>query len=249
MPLRARRRAPLCPTSRSQANLGKLFAQARLRDYKTPAGTLSSWDRTGGNGDRGARSIRQSGDASRCEGAGLVTHLWFTINSQDPHAPEEPGLRAWWDGESSPSVEVPIGDFFGLGLGEYSPTSWRCLAVAPVKAMNAYFKMPFATARLTVTNEGNVRTDNLYFAVDYVTLRRASRRPRPVSTRNIARPRPAKVGPTTGATSMSRSQRSQEPERRRKLRLPRSRTARDILLGSPTPCCRIRTDGLGRETT
>ncbi len=45
------------------------------------------------------------------------------------------------------------------------------LAVAPIKALNAYFQMPFATsARITVTNEGTVRTDSFYFAVDYVTL-------------------------------------------------------------------------------
>jgi hypothetical protein len=80
-------------------------------------------------------------------------------------------LRAWWDGESSSSIETPIGDFFGLGLGEYYTYQSALLAVAPMKAMNAYFKMPFATsARLTVTNEGTIRTDDLYFAVDYVTL-------------------------------------------------------------------------------
>ena len=80
-------------------------------------------------------------------------------------------LRAWWDGESSPSVEAPIGDFFGLGLGEYFTYQSELLAVAPIKALNAYFDMPFASAaKLTVTNEGKVRTDSLYFAADYVTL-------------------------------------------------------------------------------
>jgi hypothetical protein len=40
-----------------------------------------------------------------------------------------------------------------------------------MKALTAYFKMPFAgAARMTVTNEGTIRTDNLYFAVDYVTV-------------------------------------------------------------------------------
>jgi hypothetical protein len=66
---------------------------------------------------------------------------------------------------------VPIGDFFGLGLAEYYTYQSALLAVAPVKALNAYFQMPFATAaRITVTNEGTVRTDNLYFAIDYVML-------------------------------------------------------------------------------
>jgi hypothetical protein len=80
-------------------------------------------------------------------------------------------LRAWWDGETTPSVEVPIGDFFGLGLAEYYVYQSALLAVAPIKALNAYFQMPFSSAaRITVSNEGTIRTDNLYFAVDYVTL-------------------------------------------------------------------------------
>ena len=80
-------------------------------------------------------------------------------------------LRAWWDGETSPSIEVPIGDFYGLGLGEYFTYQSALLAVAPIKALNAYFQMPFSSgAKIAVTNEGKERTDSLYFAVDYVTL-------------------------------------------------------------------------------
>ena len=46
-----------------------------------------------------------------------VTHVWFTIASDDQHHLKNLVLRAWWDGESSPSIEAPIGDFFGLGPG------------------------------------------------------------------------------------------------------------------------------------
>ncbi len=146
-----------------------LFAPARLRDYK--ARRSSSWDRTGGNGDAVAVDPGKDAVILDVKGAGVVTHIWFTINSRDHMHLKNLVLRAWWDGESSPSVEVPIGDFFGLGLGEYFTYQSALLAVAPVKALNAYFKMPFSTAaRLTVTNDGSVRTDNLYYAVDYVTL-------------------------------------------------------------------------------
>jgi hypothetical protein len=147
----------------------KLLSQARLRSYK--ARRSSSWDRTGGNND--AVPVEPGATATLLEagGAGVVTHIWFTINSQDRMHLKNLVLRAWWDGESSPSVEAPIGDFFGLGLGEYFTYQSALLAVAPIKALNAYFQMPFANgARLTVTNEGKVRTDSLYFAIDYVTL-------------------------------------------------------------------------------
>ena len=147
----------------------ELFALARLRSYKSRRS--SSWDPTGGNND--AVPVEPGATATLLDatGAGVVTHLWFTINSPDPMHLKNLVLRAWWDGEATPSVEAPIGDFFGLGLGEYFVYQLALLAVASIKALNAYFQMPFATsARVTLTNEGKIRTDSLYFAVDYVTL-------------------------------------------------------------------------------
>jgi len=147
----------------------ELFAMARLRNYKTRRS--SSWDRTGGNADAVPVEPGQTATLLDVAGAGVVTHIWFTINSRDPMHLKNLVLRAWWDGEATPSVEVPIGDFFGLGLGEYFTYQSTLTAVAPMKALNAYFKMPFASAaRMTVTNEGKARTDNFCFAIDYVTL-------------------------------------------------------------------------------
>jgi hypothetical protein len=146
-----------------------LLSLSRLRSYKTRRS--SSWDRTGGNGD--AVPVEPGATATLLDvtGAGVITHIWFTINSPDQHHLKNLVLRAWWDGETSPSVEVPIGDFYGLGLGEYFTYQSALLTVAPVKALNAYFEMPFSSAaKITLTNEGKRRTDNLYFAIDYVTL-------------------------------------------------------------------------------
>jgi len=147
----------------------ELFAMARLRNYKTRRS--SSWDRTGANGDAIHVEAGQSATLLEATGAGVVTHIWITIDSKDPMHLKNLVLRAWWDGEASPSVEVPVGDFFGLGLGEYYVYQSALLAVAPVKALNAYFQMPFASAaKITVSNEGKMRADNFYFAVDYVTM-------------------------------------------------------------------------------
>ncbi len=147
----------------------RLLAPARLRNYK--ARRSSSWDRSGGNSDSVPVAVGQTATILDVKGAGVVTHLWFTIASDDPHHLKNLVLRAWWDGESSPSIESPIGDFFGLGLGEYFTYQSALVAVAPVKALNSYFAMPFASAaKITVTNEGKKKTDALYFAADYVTL-------------------------------------------------------------------------------
>lgn len=157
------------PSKPAEAADAGLLALSRLRSYRTRRS--SSWDRSGGNGDSVAVEPGKSATLLNITGAGAVTHVWFTINSRDPHHLKNLVLRAWWDGEASPSVEVPIGDFFGLGLGEYFTYQSALTAVAPIKALNAYFEMPFGTAaRLTVTNEGNIRTDNLYFAIDYIEM-------------------------------------------------------------------------------
>ena len=147
----------------------RLLAPAKFRNYK--ARRSSSWDRTGGNADAVPVEVGQTATILDVKGAGVVTHLWFTIASEDQHHLKNLVLRAWWDGESSPSIEAPIGDFFGLGLDEYFTYQSALLTVAPVKALNSYFAMPFTSAaKITVTNEGKKKTDALYFAADYVTL-------------------------------------------------------------------------------
>ena len=46
-----------------------------------------------------------------------MRHIWVTLGSDEPDALRKVVLRAWWDGEPEPSVNVPIGDFFGVGHG------------------------------------------------------------------------------------------------------------------------------------
>jgi D-arabinan exo alpha-(1,3)/(1,5)-arabinofuranosidase (non-reducing end) len=161
--------AAAAPVDPQPAAPEELFALARLRNYSSRRS--SSWDRTGGNADWVTVDPGHAATVLDVTGPGVVTHVWFTINSPDPMHLKNLVLRAWWDGENSPSVEVPIGDFFGLGLGEYFTYQSALLAVANVKALNSYFQMPFATAaRMAVTNEGAITTRSLYFAIDYVTL-------------------------------------------------------------------------------
>ncbi len=161
--------AAAAPNAQEAQAPEQLFALARLRSYKNQRS--SSWDRTGGNHDWVSVDPGQAATILDVQGSGVVTHIWFTINSPDPMHLKSLLLRAWWDSEESPSIEVPIGDFFGLGLGEYFTYQSALLAVAPIKALNSYFQMPFATAaKITVTNEGAQPTRSLYFAVDYVTL-------------------------------------------------------------------------------
>ena len=101
-------------------------------------------------------------------------------------------LRAYWDGNAKPSVETPIGDFFGLNLGQYQIYESAYLACSPGKSLNCYFAMPFRkSARITVTNESERHRGR--FLLEHRLHARRPRFPemRFTFTRNTARLRPA----------------------------------------------------------
>jgi hypothetical protein len=145
---------------------GGIAELARLQDTRTLR--ASSFDRSGGNSDSIPIEPAQTAVLMMENGPGVITHIWFTISSADRYHLKNLVLRMYWDGETEPSVEVPVGDFFGLGLGDYFLYQSALTTVASIKALNAYFPMPFSkSARITVTNEGMVRTGSFYFNIDY----------------------------------------------------------------------------------
>ena len=140
---------------------------------------VSSYDRTGGNADYREVAPGQTFTVLDEPGPGVITHVWFTIADPELYHPKKIVLRMYWDNEKDPSVQAPIGDFFGLGLGDYFTYQSIPLDVAPDKALNCFFPMPFKKhARITVTNEGHDAIRALYFNIDY----RAYSKPLPEDT-------------------------------------------------------------------
>jgi hypothetical protein len=130
----------------------------------------SSADATGRNADFRTVPPGETVTVLDTDGPGVISHIWFTINDQEPYHLKRIVLRMYWDGETTPSVETPIGDFFGLGLGTYHNWQSEMLSVGSVKALNSYFPMPYRHhARITVTNEGKQRISSLYYNIDYRT--------------------------------------------------------------------------------
>ena len=77
-------------------------------------------------------------------------------------------IRAYWDGNAKPSVEVPVGDLFGLNLGQYVIYQSAYLNCSSIKALNCYFAMPFRrSALITATNEGKQPVGSFYSNIDY----------------------------------------------------------------------------------
>jgi hypothetical protein len=103
------------------------------------------------------------------KGPGIVTHLWVTIADNEFAWPRLLRLRVYYDGSKTPSVDVPLGDFFGVGHGyERNLNSMMVRDASLGRARNAYWPMPFRkSCRITLTNEGQRRVSSLYYHVDW----------------------------------------------------------------------------------
>jgi hypothetical protein len=129
---------------------------------------VSSYDRTGGNADFREIAPGETLTLMDVDGPGVLTHIWFTLWSQEEYHLKKLVFRIYWDHETAPSVEAPLGDFFGLGLGDYHPWESELLSVASEHALNSFFPMPFQKhAHLTVSNEGQTKVGSFYFNLDY----------------------------------------------------------------------------------
>lgn len=138
---------------------------------------ISSFDRSGGNEDFVPIAPGKKIELARIEGAGIIRHLYFSILG-GRHYLRDLALRMYWDGAERPSVEVPFGDFFGLGHERVRFYTSLMITVNPgdlgvlgTYGFNSYFPMPFAEgARLTLSNEGNEPVTAVWYHVEYEKL-------------------------------------------------------------------------------
>jgi hypothetical protein len=130
---------------------------------------VSSWDHTGGNQDFWVLAPHSRASIAEIQGAGCVKHIWMTMSSPEPAFARKLVLRAWWDGEPRPSIECPIGDFFGIGHAIIKEFWSLPLQMSPSngRGFNCWFPMPFASAaRFEVANDSDADA-KLYFYIDY----------------------------------------------------------------------------------
>jgi len=98
------------------------------------------------------------------DGPGSIEHIWMTPTGNWRWEI----LRIFWDDEPTPSVEVPVGDFFGMGWGQYSPLKSLAVSVNPGSAFNCYWPMPFRKkCRITMENIDD-KDMTLYYSLDYL---------------------------------------------------------------------------------
>ena len=97
------------------------------------------------------------------EGPGAIQQIWMTPTGTWRHSI----LRMYWDNEETPSIETPVGDFFGQGWGKYAHLNSLPVCVNPGSAFNCYWEMPFRKhCRITLTNIDD-KSMVLYYQVNY----------------------------------------------------------------------------------
>lgn len=157
------------------SNLDNIFIK---RPYKR--NRVSSFAKDGSNDDRISIMPNQTKEFACINGPAVITHFWCTLGNvkqgdksgavgHEKYNVRKVILRVYWDDEKNPSIEVPIGDFFGMGHGV---TKNFTSAVVEMSALdghgfNCWLPMPFKkSARFEILNEC-VNELKFYFYLDY----------------------------------------------------------------------------------
>ena len=147
-------------------DLADVLTAWRTAGNEPPLPSGTQWRRgrvaVAGTADRNA----QPTELLNLTGPGCITAL--RLNPEQPLSPfalNNLWLRIWWDGQAQPAVDVPVGPFFGSGLGERSV---RALAIGMSHSGSyyCYLPMPFeSAARVALENRQYDSAGQVYFEI------------------------------------------------------------------------------------
>lgn len=155
--------------------------------YEMPEGVKTRWisfeNPTGAKGAGGMENKGAKGHAYDqvkagetvtlldVEGAGIIQRIWMTISDRSPRMLRSLRIDMYWDGAEKPAVSVPLGDFFGIGLGRMVPFESALFTNPEGRSFNCYIPMPFKDgARITITNESDKDLMLLFYDINLLTV-------------------------------------------------------------------------------
>ena len=153
--------------------------------YTMPKGKETKWisfeNRSGDKGKGGIENKTAKGHAFdylkagdsvnivNLNGSGTVRRIWITFSDRSPEMLRSLKIEMFWDGSSTPAVSAPIGDFFGIGLGQRLPFESALFSDPEGRSFNCIIPMPFKkSARITMTNESDKDLIQLFYDVDLI---------------------------------------------------------------------------------
>jgi len=146
--------------------------ETRWASPENPSGERGQGAPTNG-GRKGAAFFPLKAGESRTlaevkSGSGMVRRIWMTLNNRSPKMLRGLRLDMYWDGARLPAVSAPLGDFFGIGLGQLVPFQSALFSSPEGRSFNASVPMPFRNGmRIVLTNESGADQPQVYYDVDY----------------------------------------------------------------------------------
>lgn len=159
-----------CDPSTNKTDLERLSSQAMLPYLKASKHIMvSSADSSGNGNDRISVAPGQRVTILNATGPAIINRIWFSLDSEDPDYLRKVVIKIFWDDEKEPSVDVPLGDFFGCGF-EYKPYISQYLGMTG-GGFVCYFPMPFQkSARIEILNETDRELYSFYYQFDYQVI-------------------------------------------------------------------------------
>ncbi len=117
---------------------------------------------------RGAIGPGETWVLGEADGPGVIRRIWITESSRSPLTLRGLVLRIYWDGQNTPAVEAPLGDFFGSPLGRTTKYFTAWFENPEGRNFNSLLPMPFKRSfKMTVTNESPVNVAMFWFQIDH----------------------------------------------------------------------------------
>ncbi|MBE7178903.1 MAG: DUF2961 domain-containing protein, partial [Mucilaginibacter polytrichastri] len=146
-------------------------SQTRWSSFENPAAAKGM----GARENNGAKGHPSQGIAPGetlvlldAKGSGIINRIWMTVMDRSPEMLRSLRLEMFWDGEKKPAVSVPLGDFFGVGLGRTAKFHNAFFADPEGRSFLCFIPMPFKTsARIQITNDSQKRLSHLFYDVNF----------------------------------------------------------------------------------
>ena len=152
--------------------------------YEMPEGVETRWSSgenpTGEKGKGGQAKGGRKGSATlpikageslilaQASGSGMVRRIWMTFPDRSPQMLRSLKIEMYWDGAAKPAVSAPVGDFFGIGLGQKVPFESAFFSDPEGRSFNCVIPMPFRTGmRIVIRNESKTDVNELFYDVNY----------------------------------------------------------------------------------
>lgn len=147
--------------------------QSRSISFENPTGAKGAGGMVAsplGVGRKGApaRMIASGETVQLCDiqATGTIRHIWATTFNMPPIF-RSVVIRVYWEGQEHPSIEAPLGDFFGFAHGKVVAYQSAVHSVGEAAALNFWLPMPFnKRARITLTNEAPFAVP-FFYQIDY----------------------------------------------------------------------------------